>query len=65
MATILVCVDCGAEIEIFADGDANLESLCRKCQEKLMRELAPIGFPKHRTLVPQIDGPRVWREPRG
>jgi DNA-directed RNA polymerase subunit RPC12/RpoP len=58
---ILACVECGAEIESYI-GDV---SVCRNCEKKLMRELAPNGFPKHRTLVSQMDGEKVWREPKG
>jgi DNA-directed RNA polymerase subunit RPC12/RpoP len=62
LPTILACVECGAEIQIYAGDEV---SVCRSCEEKLMRELVPNGFPKHRTLVSQMDGEKVWREPKG
>jgi DNA-directed RNA polymerase subunit RPC12/RpoP len=61
MASILVCVECGDEF--LADGDENL--LCRNCHEKIMRELKPNGFPKHREFAARgRERQMVWREPK-
>lgn len=59
MTTLLICVDCGAEIDKVEGGGAKVGSLCRKCIIRLNRELEPQGFPR-RTLLRQ-DGLRRWR----
>lgn len=63
---ILACGECAAEIKIYSvDAYREPLCLCGNCEKKLMRELIPNGFPKPRTLISQIDGQKVWREPRG
>jgi DNA-directed RNA polymerase subunit RPC12/RpoP len=65
MSTIVVCVECGLKVLIHAEGDVNIGSLCSDCKKKLMRELEPNGFPKHREFSARgRERQMVWREPR-
>jgi hypothetical protein len=66
VATIVVCVECGLEVLLHAEGEVNVGSLCSDCREKLMHELEPNGFPKHREFAARgRERQMVWREPKG